>query len=503
MKSISRGLVNRLWQKMAVSGACLGLVAAACFIAPATFAMAPQAAKADGKSSAGEYATLIFRTGQTLTGTIVTETATVVRFKTEAGGIPFESDYNKSEILEIKRSGKKAETKPAIGSASVTPSAKASDIPSAAGAQNGVNAERVYNITLSGKFGQDITQTPLRRAVKDAQTNNADVIIITIDNQIIEESDDARGEVEEENRYAEINELFRAEKIMPVVTDEIKSEWQKKPRIIYWVRRALGGICFLPLTSQDVYFHPEGKLGGVGDLNDMRRAGHRRVVEKQISLRRGHAVGWVTYSGYPYADTLVRALTQDDFVASLRIVDGKPELFEGYPSNPGEELLTDDGKGPNADNIVQVARGEGNDVLTIDARIGLMMGISKGTYETRDELLAALGYRTDQIVSGRSDQIMKNWTKGFEQAKSTLRRLGQEYGDIQVQGDWNERKAARSAQISKLEQIKGVFREWSEAFEWRWLRQNGFPVNGEGEPDIAEITATQDQIRTAQLLDRR
>lgn len=200
---------------------------------------------------------------------------------------------------------------------------------------------------------------------------------------------------------------------------------------------------------------------------------------------------------------LVRALTQEDFVLSLKIEGGRPVLFEGYPSNPGEELLTDDGMEGNADTIDQAARGEGNDVLTLDHRLAKLLGISKGTAETRDELLSLLGYRTDQIVKSRSEAIMRDWVRGFEAGKTQARRLWEEFGEVQVQGDYDQRRQARSTQIQKIEQIKSIFKRYAESFEWRWLARYGFPIDGEGGPGIAQLTEIQDRIRTQQLLDRR
>jgi hypothetical protein len=443
--------------------------------------------------------TLIFKNGNVLEGTIVSETGTHVRFKGELHGIAFETEYPKADILEIKRGTGQAAGQAATDTKVVDPSSYLTP-PPAPVIDDG--RDKIYWIDLTGKFGEEITQTPLRNALKDAKNQRADVIIVMVDNKVVDD-EEIRGNEELEKLYAQFDELFRAEKIMAVVVDEVPAEWQKPPRIIYWVRRALGGIAFMPLTSKEVYFHPEGKLGGVGNLNGMRARGHRRVVEKQISLRRGHAVGWVNQSGFPQPEMLVRALTQEDFVLSLKIEGGRPVLFEGYPSNPGEELLTDDGMEGNADTIDQAARGEGNDVLTLDHRLAKLLGISKGTAETRDELLSLLGYRADQIVKSRSEAIMRDWVRGFEAGKTQARRLWEEFGEVQVQGDYDQRRQARSTQIQKIEQIKSIFKRYAESFEWRWLARYGFPIDGEGGPGIAQLTEIQDRIRTQQLLDRR
>lgn len=481
------------WLRAAVAGVVVGLMGAGATgqTQPQPGATAPAAKNKD---------ILIFRDGKTLEGQIVSEDAKTIRLKGELHGIAFEYDYAKSDVLEIKRGagGPLAPESPkrTVEAAPVMPGPETTPAPATS-----AGGERVYWLELTGKFGEDITQTPLRAAMKDAKAQKASTIVMVLNNQMIDDRMIRGNEELEQLVTGGINDIFRAEDFMPVVIDEVPEEWRRDnmepPKFVYWVRRALGGLCYLPLTSQHVYFHPEGILGGVGNLNDLRRMGHIRVTEKQISLRRGHAIGWVLQSGYPQAELLVRALMQDDFVMSVRIEGGKPVLFEGFPTNPGEELLTDDGEGINADTIDQAARGLGNDVLTLNERTAKLIGVSRGTVETREELLVALGLRPEQIVKGRSEQVLRDWSKGLDSARGELRRLIREIREIEIQGTWEERRAARSSRISKLEQMKGLFARYQEALDPRWMAQNGIPRS------LSDYTELQDRLRTEQMLDKK
>jgi sulfur carrier protein ThiS len=447
---------------------------------------------------------IVFRDGRTLEGVVVSETATTIKFRGTVAGIALETDYAKSDIVEIKRGAGAA-----IGTGGATPAPTTGATPSATGttapstmsANQPVKQGGVYWMTLEGRFAQQITQTPIRDALRDARRYRPDIIIVEVNNEVIPPSEWDDPSVARDELYAEIDELFRAEKFLPIMVSEMPSEWGYTPRVVYWVKRALGGIAFMPLTGREIYFHPDGRLGGVGNLDQYIRAGHRRVVEKQMSLRLQHAVGWVNHSGFPQPELLTRALVKESTVLSVRFEDGRPVLFEGYPSNPSEEVLTDDGQGANVDTIDLLARGQGNDVLTLDERLAKLIGLSRGTVATRDELLAAIGVSRDALIDGRSERIMSDWARGLEQAYTSLQRLAREYGEIEVAGTLQERRAARAARIQKLEQIRALANRWNEGFEPRRIAQMGLPASGDG-LNIAAVQQVIDRLRLEQSLDR-
>ncbi|MFN5945736.1 MAG: hypothetical protein ACK46I_11695, partial [Phycisphaerae bacterium] len=91
----------------------IGLAAAMVWsagLAPMT-AMADEKAKSASKETPDESTqdTLIFRNGNVLKGTIVSETDTSIRFKSEVAGLALETEYSRELILEVKRATKKAD----------------------------------------------------------------------------------------------------------------------------------------------------------------------------------------------------------------------------------------------------------------------------------------------------------------------------------------------------------------------------------------------------------
>lgn len=486
------------WKMAATLASALTLALAAVTM-PSFAAMEPtketaskDAASKDAKAETDDV--LIFRNGNTLKGKIVSETATTLKFKGTVAGIAVETDYNKNEVLEIKRGTGKAEVK----SEAATPAVPEALLPKKPAAIE-VNADQIryYYLELTGNFAEQITQTPIREAIKKAKEAKSDMVIMMIDaNWERQMPGDKKLDVE----GAQFDQFFRAEEIIKVYTTELESQWElpKKPRMVFWVKQAMGGAAFMPMASREIYFHSTGRMGGVGNLGGMfGSTGDEVVRKKQESLRLKTAVGWANRGGYP--EELIRAMTMRDFVLSVKFEGGQPVYFERMPESPDEILLTDDGDGPNQDTIQQAAMGETNDVLTLKADIALKLGVSKGTVDTKEDLLTALGLgRVGVDVSNNSQRIMKQWADGLDAAKRQLKRLREEFGEVRVDppGGYNERSKARGQQIQKLQQMKRLLQQWEEAFNPRWLRENGIP-------SIQQIDNQIDALKIDQLKDKR
>jgi hypothetical protein len=436
---------------------------------------------------------IIFKSGKTLQGKIVSQTPTSVRFKGLIAGIEAEIDYPMADVLTIKKgTAPSTEKAPAGGTTSPVPTLPRAGGEPVTGDTQGKT--KVYWMELTGDFGQDISETPVRNALRDAKRSDAEMIIVVLDADW-KEKDGVVNADKANDQDMNFDGLWRAEKIIPVFVDEMRQEWGTPPRVVFWVKQAMSGAAFLPLWCPEMYFSSNARLGGVGNLSFIfGSTGDDVVREKQRSLRLGHAEGWANLGGYDVR--IIRAMARAEYVMSYRFVDGKVELFEGYPQAPGEELLTDDGKEGNMDSLGDRVRGTGNDTLTLDARTAKIVGLSKGTVDTRDELLHELGLeRTSVVIPGRSKQIMKEWSEGLDASKKRIRILFDDYGDIQVQGDYQERTRARGQQIRKLEEIKQLLVRWGEGLDV-WIRENGVP-------SIPDIATQQEQIRLQQLADRR
>lgn len=443
--------------------------------------------------------TLILANGTVLTGKIVSETASTLTLESSRGGISSTTQFQKSEILEIKRAAKSDAPKAPAG----TPAARPLGIvespatrPAAPAPQEDPRSDtpKVYLVPLEGTFGEQITQTPMREAMRDAQRQGADVIIFRLNNRWSDEL----GLQRLPDDTANFDEIFRAEDITPVLSDELLTEWQTPPRVVIWVDQAMAGAALLPLVVPEIYFTSNGRMGGLGNLQFLfESTGDATVRQKQYSLRLAHAEGWANKGGYPVE--LVRAMASFDYVLSYRLEGGRPVFFNRMPEGPGEILLTDDGaeNTPRADTNSQRVRGEGNDFLTLNARLARDLSVSRGTADSLDDLLLQMGLsRSATVIKDRGERIMQRWSTNLDNAKDQIVRLLEEYNEIQVEGETPaDRNADRSRQLRKINEIEAVLSRFEEAITQRWLAENQVPA-------VDERRAIKERIRIAMMQDR-
>ena len=472
---------NRVWAAAAAGLlAALGMTGLVASTASAAPAMWMQA-------SADAPDQLIFRDGRIIEGEVLEETATTVRFLVVVAGIKGEQTYSKADILKIERGVRDESGKAGVVSEAAE---KAAD-PSADGPTDG--APGVYMIELTGRFGRDIAPTPIRDAIKDAAKMRPDYLIVVVDNAW--ETD--WGQKLADDEAAAFDQLFQTEDMEPIFTKELPEMLGYRPKIVVWVKNAMGGAAFLPFNFDTMYFSSEGRIGGIGRLEQIfGSTGDARVREKQFSLRLGHARGMANRGGYDAR--LIEAMARTEYVLSYRIDNGKAMLVEGAPNTDlGEVLLTDDGQGENADDIKALARGQGNDNLTLSAEVAEILGVSQGTVDELDDLLYELGIdRNYRMLDSKSERIMKNWDRELEGAERSLRELWKRFLEVQVQGEYRERTTARATQMSLLLKIKALLERYGEVYKVRMLR---LP---EGLPPIPAIDVLHEQLRQEQMKDK-
>jgi hypothetical protein len=347
-------------------------------------------------------------------------------------------------------------------------------------------------LELTGLFGEDISETPIRDALKDARRHEPDVLLVVMDNDWSLRRI-AGLDIDLPEDVVELDTLDRAADIATIFREEIPRTWDKQPRLVFWVKNAMGGAAILPFVAPEIYFHSEGKMGGIGHLSRMLGGtGDEVVRQKMYSAMLSRVTGLAIAGGYD--QRIVRAMTWTEYVLSVRFEGGRPVLIEGYPEGDGDILLADDGKDDRKDTIQALARGEGNDVLTLKPDMALKLGVSKGTADTLQDLMSLLGIaRNHQILDGQAARIMKGWRDELDRNKRELRRKWQDFAQIQVGGDYNERRRARGRQISLLEEMQGIIRRYEEAFDPRSL----------GVQTWEWMNIAKEQIRMQQMADRR
>lgn len=451
MVQMCRRVLNRLGR---AALAC-GLMATA-GVVPAGVAVSGVAVTgvAEATVAFGSVDQITFADGRIVKGEILEETETTIRMRVVMFGTSAETTYQKADILAIKRD---VETAEAAAEAPRQP--ERSGRRTSRDREAAPGAEKVYVIELVGDFGRDISQTPMREAIEDARKNDADVVLFVLENDWSVNAFEERGD-----EVGAFDQFFRAEEMFEVFKSDLKRGWDEEPRVAFWVKRGMGGAAFLPLISKEIYFHPEGKIGGLGNLEyQFGSTGDEVVRQKQISLRLKTAEGAALLGGYD--PLIVEAMAMLSEVFSYRIEGGKAVIVRGWPdAGKGEILLTDDGEGENQDNIQQLARNQGNDVLTLDATLAQRLGVSKGTAATLDDVIFQMGIgRNHVVVEGQSDRIMEGWSRSLINAERQLRELWEQYNEVQVAGNQQQRRRARSMQIRTLERMIAMVRKYEEA----------------------------------------
>lgn len=410
---------------------------------------------------------LLLTTGQTVKVEILKETDKEVQVNVYVGGMSAPRTYPRSEIISITELGhspeagaKPEEAKPAL--ATKTDEA----IPE--------NALRVYVMELEGQFGRDVSYTPVRDAVEKAREMNADVIVVKCNANwrelegFTDEKTDDQGQFEE----------YRiAEAIHPVFTSEMRAKWQKQPQIVFWVERAMSGMAFLPLIKNDIYFTSDGRMGGVGNLDELfGSTGDEVVRDKQKSLRQAYVEGMAIEGGHN--PIIVRAMTKRSIVLSYRLENGKPVFLEG--EEPGWILLTDDGKEERQDTDKDLVRGLGNDSLTLTADLASKLQVSKGTADTLDDLFFQMGIEdrayvlNDEDDDGETDaarRTLDDWSTGLERAIQKLRRLQFDLANVQERPQRNDpdgskaRNAARGQRTKLINEAIALLNKYGEVLD--------------------------------------
>lgn len=357
-------------------------------------------------------------------------------------------------------------------------------------AQDSQTPPRVYYMELNGEFGYDISQTPIREAMRDARNQNADVVIVRIDTTP-KQSEFERLPDEKQN----FDELFRAQDILPIFTDEIRREWSKRPRLVFWVKRAMGGGAFMPFVAPEIYMTSDARLGGIGGIGVMYGStGDEVVRQKQYSLRMARAEGYFIAGGYD--PKIVRAMAEPKYVLSYRLEGGKAIFLERSPERPDEFVLTTD----QEDSMQAEVRGQTRSVLTLTADVARAIGVSKGTVDNLDDLLFQLGLsRSHTMIQGRANRIMEGWKRDVELASREIRKGVEELAKgMEGQGvnSFEARTQARGRQIRQINDIIARLRRFGEAFGPRWHNENEIPP-------IAQFQIQKEQLELQQLVDKK
>jgi len=537
MKTTRFSLVNACAN---VARGCRPVLAAVALCAAGALpalAQSTPAAPIKDSAAAPRKVILILKDGRRVEGEVISETDAAIKLRVVIAGIKGENEYNKSDIKEMKSADAPTTDAPKTDKPAIKPadapkdapkpdapntgdqpdsSPKSGDAPELGGlveeqaatwgdqkwrietraVPSEADGPKVYMIYMGGEFGRDVSFTPMREVVRDIKKYEPDVVVCFFDTDFVRHGNEMEAFQNDASSFDQLEIAGGIASLLPT-RNSPAGEWTKKPRLVSWVRKAMGGAAFLPFIAPEMYYTPDANHGGIGNLeHKLDGVGDERAREKQYSLRQARGEGLCELGGHE--KKIMRAMARTDYVLSVKFVDGEPVWYERMPSNADEILLTDDGKEKNADFGVDVLRGKGNDTLVLDASMALRLGLSRGTAENLDDLMDRMGLsRNYVLIKGRGHQILREWAKKIDDAEKQITRLQRNLREVRVKapGDYNARSRARGERKTLLNKMKAIFTQYKESLNPERL--------GGAENNLMRIEIQLQTIEAEQLDDKR
>lgn len=460
-----------------------------------SLALAQEGAQQDEAEQLDE---IVLSTGRVVRGKVISENDREIVFDIiQAGMAPYRVTYPRSDVQRITRNVAPA---PAIADAR-----GADEVGNDDDGTIDPDAALIYEFSIRGQFGRDVSQSPIRdifddvneifndavpnpeaggpATVVDPAVRDKHIVLITIDTAAGQQG---------------FLEIFRAEEILPIFEEEIHLRGR---RVVFIVEQAINGAAFLAWLSPEMYFTPEGIMYFTNDF-DLYDTGDEMVDEKLIGAHVGTAQGFTILGGYAeVGPQIIKAMARSQYWLSVKWTGTTPKLSMRPPratdAAEGWEILTDNGRDENLDTLEQFVRNP-NDQLRLKADVAFRLGVSDGTIRDRDELLFMLGvYRNHHFVDHDARDILGAWQRDLrnfnEQAFPGSQQqppgdLWRDYYDIQVRGDFQDRRKARGRQMNLLGQIRSKIKRVDEV------------VDAQGQL-ISQIETLIYQIQTQQQID--
>lgn len=452
---------------------------------------------------------LIFKDGTRIEGTILSETDTEITVRISHANISTDMTYEKAKIAEIKRNTAKHDDSHSQGTLKIEPKKdepkkiepkkpepakvepKKDDankegekkgevkypgtgpIDSATGkiiASDGTEVPagnmKVYVVDIRGSFGRNFTRTPIKQVMDEIVKVQPEVVVFRYDANF---SDNGQGvsDFGQLGFFGAFDQLETARELETLIIDRVNTspEFKTKPRMVAWIRKAMGGAAFLPCAFPEMYFFSDGLHGGIGGLEAIfGDTGDYVVREKQRSLRLGRARGLAEKGGHN--SIIIEAMARRDGWLCYKLEGGKAILAAKKPDSPEWILLKDDGMGAHADTMQDVVRMNINDYLLLKADTAKIIGWSKGTADSLDDLLFRMNIeRNYSVVRGQSTKYFVEWESAVSKAESEIVEFLDKFREVTVKqpAGVKERNAARSQQIKILQDVNYRLEKYQEA----------------------------------------
>jgi hypothetical protein len=340
---------------------------------------------------------LHLKDGRVLEGTIEQETATFVRFVISVGNIKNSQLFTKDEVLKIERdpeSTKKADIK--ADEKDIKEPVEQEKEETAAPSDG---ATRVAFISLEDEVGMLLNADALLESVERARADKPDMIVLVIDS-----GGGALAEVEP-------------------LSDAIHKTMKKDFRVVGWVRSAISAASLTIFNCEELYMMKEGNIGGTVAYTSQ---GGRTKALDGANLEQVLRLGEEISKRGKRNPLIMRAMQV--FGALSADIDENGEVI-WHEGDQGKHLVNPDDR-----------------ILTFNAIDALKFGISKGTVDTKDELLSAMGIAEWVEVGQAGEKYQKEFRKAVKEVQARI-------GEISAKYDM----ATKTAQSASNETDRGLY----------------------------------------------
>ncbi len=267
------------------------------------------------------------------------------------------------------------------------------------------NATRFYIIPMSGQMGTDVNPEIYQKMEDDIRAADPDYIIIEMDCQDVgsspleflpeaqEENKDERG-LYAINEYREIASFFH-------------TDLEDIPQVM-WIQDSFGFSSMVALSWENMYFKPEARLAGLGQLNSMFESfGDEDIQGKMREAHMALIRGFLEHGNY--SPVLADAMCRPEFALSGT---WKGRQVDWSLNNRGEYIVD------NSDEHT----------TSFTAKTAENLCLSKGTADSVEDLVLLMGVREYTIVGEKGEQIFNKYSEDWRRSYERCLDYWNEYG---------------------------------------------------------------------------
>lgn len=357
--------------------------------------------------------------GRVFTGHILDESGDSITMEIVKMGMRTKQTWARADILEILH-----DTIPNTEEKKPEPEAAKTEVGGKVLYDPNDTRHAVYKVPIRGPVGLDSHTRIIRMIWDEALQARAKTIVLEFDCW------QALGQADIEE-YRDFFEDLKREAI------------SKEIHVVVWVKQASGVALAYALMFPEIYFQPDGEMGGGWAINEQLSESFQdpAVRAKMISAWTGICRGMAEEGGHD--QLLCTAMIRPEVVLSMDYAGDQPVFRDDLNG----EVILDANSGEEPENALELTAKQANE-----------FGISRGTYRTIDDLMFKLGFREYRYVEGNADDWAEKWADGWKKALDEYRYIRADMDLIDSYNEPIDRKIAKK--IAKLREVQQLIKKW-------------------------------------------